>query len=69
MGHMCIAMYILFQFYLKDSILKKKILNDSDVNECTKYPCHNNGRCINTDGDYLCLCEPGWTSKNCTNGN
>lgn len=47
----------------------KKILNDSDVNECTKYPCRNNGRCINTDGDYLCLCEPGWTSKNCTNGN
>lgn len=49
--------------------LKKKILNDLDVNECIKYLCCNNGRCINIDGDYFCLCELGWMFKNCINGN
>lgn len=39
-----------------------------DVNECKRSPCQNNGTCINNDGSYTCLCEPGWTGQHCQTG-
>ncbi|XP_035699571.1 plasminogen-like [Branchiostoma floridae] len=35
-----------------------------DVNECTKNPCRQ-GRCVNKDGGYICICYKGWSGQNC----
>lgn len=65
-SYVYIVLILFIRWYF---IFGKKILNDLDVNECIKYLCCNNGRCINIDGDYFCLCELGWMFKNCINGN
>lgn len=36
-----------------------------DVNECKKNPCKNGGRCINSQGSYTCICQPGYSGHNC----
>ncbi|TRZ01243.1 hypothetical protein DNTS_014817 [Danionella cerebrum] len=36
-----------------------------DVNECTKNPCQNGGRCENRVGSYRCICQPGYNGINC----
>lgn len=36
-----------------------------DTNECDSSPCLNNGKCINTEGGYLCECTAGWTGNRC----
>ena len=41
----------------------------TDIDECLlANPCGNGAQCINTDGSYKCLCAPGWTGINCTEG-
>merc|ERR1711881_442913 len=36
------------------------------MGECAaSNPCTNDGTCINTQGDYNCLCNNGWGGKNC----
>ncbi|KAH3752975.1 hypothetical protein DPMN_187602 [Dreissena polymorpha] len=32
---------------------------------CSRTPCQNNSTCVNMLGDYECICETGWTGKNC----
>lgn len=50
-------------------MLKKNyVVFISDVNECKRSPCQNNGTCVNNDGSYTCLCEPGWTGQHCQTG-
>ncbi|KAI8487946.1 hypothetical protein Bbelb_343940 [Branchiostoma belcheri] len=39
-------------------------LPTTDLNECTWKPCLH-GRCVNKDGGYNCICNPGWTGQNC----
>ena len=41
----------------------------SDVNECLNNPCMNGATCVNTRGDFQCLCPPQWTGKICSGGN
>ncbi len=38
-----------------------------DNDECTEDPgiCQNNGTCINIAGSYICVCEAGYTGRNC----
>ena len=51
---------------INEKILQKFI---SDINECqTDYPCHFNATCNNTDGSYICQCDPGYRGDgfNCT---
>jgi len=39
---------------------------DKDINECDQSPCHNEGNCINTEGDYYCDCSNiEFTGKHC----
>lgn len=38
---------------------------NEDVNECKKTPCKNGGRCINSQGSYVCKCQPGYSGHNC----
>ena len=40
----------------------------SDVDECLASPCHNNGVCVNNKGSYSCLCQNGWTGRDCNEG-
>ncbi|XP_078574175.1 plasminogen-like [Branchiostoma floridae x Branchiostoma japonicum] len=46
------------------STLYSPASNLSDVNECTKNPCRQ-GRCVNKDGGYICICYKGWSGQNC----
>lgn len=39
----------------------------TDINECLASPCVN-GNCSNTLGSYTCICDPGWTGTNCSQG-
>lgn len=65
-------------FHIKSPINTKKIRNIRhgykvtefpDIDECLlANPCGNGAQCINTDGSYKCLCTPGWTGINCTDG-
>lgn len=40
-----------------------------DVDECEEgtHDCHENAKCMNTDGSYTCTCEEGYSGdgKNC----
>ena len=51
-------------------IIEKILLSFiSDLNECqTDNPCHSNATCNNTDGSYICQCDPGYGGDgfNCT---
>lgn len=38
---------------------------NEDVNECKKNPCKNGGRCLNSQGSYVCKCQPGYSGHNC----
>ena len=42
----------------------------SDVNECERFPelCENNSTCVDTFGDYNCMCLHGYSGKNCQLG-
>ena len=35
------------------------------INLCYSSPCGNNGKCISTEKSYACLCDSGWTGRNC----
>ncbi|XP_013390741.1 fibropellin-1 [Lingula anatina] len=37
---------------------------DTEENECDSYPCWN-GICIDLVNDYKCVCDPGYTGKDC----
>ena len=59
------AVHIILQQYLK---LNCFILG---INECDKMPCLNGGKCVDLgdvklgDHYYKCVCQPGFTGKNC----
>ena len=59
------AVHIILQQYLK---LVCFILG---INECDKMPCLNGGKCVDLgdvkhgDHYYKCVCQPGFTGKNC----
>ena len=38
---------------------------ETDIDECTRQPCHHGGKCENTPGAYRCLCHPGFSGHNC----
>ena len=35
---------------------------------CATSPCQNGGTCFNTTGDYVCVCQDGYSGKNCSSG-
>ncbi|KAI8516991.1 hypothetical protein Bbelb_055720 [Branchiostoma belcheri] len=35
-----------------------------DIDECATNPCQH-GHCVDKDGEYTCICSPGWTGQNC----
>ena len=39
-----------------------------DVDECKIHPgiCKNGATCMNTNGNYTCICVNGWGGQNCT---
>ena len=39
----------------------------SELNECKSRPCVN-GRCLDGNNDYVCVCEAGFTGKDCELG-
>lgn len=43
-------------------------LPDEDIDECSTWPCENDGACLNSDGSYSCTCVEGWTGINCDKG-
>ncbi|XP_064606055.1 LOW QUALITY PROTEIN: cadherin EGF LAG seven-pass G-type receptor 2-like [Liolophura sinensis] len=45
--------------------MKKIFLCDVEVNLCYSSPCGGNGTCVQKEGGYTCLCQPGFTGKNC----
>ena len=32
-----------------------------DINECLDGTCGENAKCVNTEGNYTCECDPGFT--------
>lgn len=40
----------------------------SNINECSPYPCDPVGglQCRDAVNDYMCDCRPGYTGKNCS---
>ncbi|KAH3805756.1 hypothetical protein DPMN_134063 [Dreissena polymorpha] len=37
----------------------------TDIDECLKEPCLNNGTCKNTIGSFHCACTQNWTGSTC----
>ncbi|XP_065067481.1 neurogenic locus notch homolog protein 2-like isoform X1 [Rhopilema esculentum] len=38
-----------------------------DKNDCEKNPCQN-GKCVDEHASHFCLCDPGFTGRNCESG-
>lgn len=38
-----------------------------DINECALSECHENAKCTNTEGSFICTCKDGFTGdgKSC----
>ena len=43
------------------------IVRVTEINYCSPDPC-SNGQCDNLQNGYLCICEEGYTGKNCDKG-
>jgi len=42
----------------------------SQIDPCkASKPCQNGATCVNNNGDYNCLCKPGFQGRNCEQGN
>ena len=42
----------------------------SDIDDCSNSnTCQNSGTCHDLVNDYMCICVPGYTDKNCSTGN
>ena len=39
-----------------------------DLCEIMPNPCNGNGRCYDRQGDYKCVCDPGFTGRDCETG-
>lgn len=49
-----------------NQIEQKENLNDDFINPCSSSPCQNNGKCgYSAYSSYYCICESGYTGKNC----
>lgn len=40
----------------------------SDIDDCVKQPCKNNGTCKDGVNSYTCTCQAGFTGNNCETG-
>lgn len=40
----------------------------SDIDECQKNPCKNDGQCTNNAGSFKGTCTQGWTGALCDEG-
>ena len=40
---------------------------EEEINECSSYPCQNQGTCVDDVGGFSCLCIAGFTGKFCQN--
>jgi cadherin EGF LAG seven-pass G-type receptor 1 len=44
---------------------REHYLCDTEVNLCYSNPCQNQGTCMRREGGYTCVCQTGFTGKNC----
>ena len=72
--HNYICNYVMFLKWIStvpyiEGLKHPKIRSLIDVNECLLLPnpCKH-GTCNNTNGTYVCTCEPGWTGQLCDTG-
>ena len=40
-----------------------------DVDECSSFPCQNDGSCTDYVDSYTCECQPDFTGEDCETGN
>ena len=40
-----------------------------DVDECSSFPCQNDGNCTDDVDSYTCECQPGFWGVDCETGN
>ncbi|XP_074645849.1 cadherin EGF LAG seven-pass G-type receptor 2-like [Tubulanus polymorphus] len=45
--------------------MKRKRLCDTEVNACYSNPCAANGKCLQREGGFTCICQPGYTGMFC----
>lgn len=43
-------------------------MSSLDIDECTFNTCKNGATCMDLLNDYQCLCDAGYTGKNCESG-
>ena len=41
----------------------KRVLCNTDINECTSNPCDSNAICNNTFGSFVCQCNVGFSGN------
>ena len=39
-----------------------------DIDECEAKPCRNSALCLNQENKYRCICQGGFSGKNCDIG-
>lgn len=49
----------------KDNKIYDPILKKCKKTKCPKETCSPNGRCITKNGNYVCVCKPGFTGSKC----
>ena len=40
----------------------------ADINDCAGVVCSNHGRCVDMIAEYMCVCDVGFTGKECETG-
>ena len=67
-----LCQYTFISEYFANCSLAEDRECDVDVDECSSYPCQNDGNCLESTTEssvgyhsYTCLCKPGWAGYNC----
>lgn len=59
-----------FKLYFKTNRSQPFLVLPPDIDECQPGRCHQNAACVNTQGSFICQCQPGYSGNgvHCSSG-
>ncbi len=67
-GPLPVNFFVRMEWWYQKSTTKHAENNISATADCGGFPCRNGGMCQYIDGEFSCDCTPGWTGRQCDDG-